>query len=381
MSMTDHFWTFAPLAKTMLEAMDRQRRRQGEALEAAGYGPVETPYRVVHAERGVTLRRYGDPASPSDDRPALVIVPAPIKRPTIWDLAPEVSVVRRCLEHGMTVYLADWARPEAEDATLGLADYADRLLAGCLRAVEADCGARSAVLAGHSLGGLFAAVFSCLHPERVRALVLVEAPLHFGADAGSFAPWVAAAPDAYRIADAFGNIPGSFLDLVSVAAAPHAFQWERQLDRRLAAADAQALRSHLQVERWSCDESAMPGRLFADIVEQLYRHDAFLQGRLALGGRRIGPADLKCPLLNVVDPRSTVVPPQSILPAHDAAASTAKRIVSYRGDVGVGLQHVGALAGRDGQAAVWSEILDWLDHLDRSRPGADLAFGTGGNPS
>ena len=43
----------------------------------------------------VRLRLYEQPASGG---PALLIVPAPIKRGYIWDLLPNVSVVRRYLE-------------------------------------------------------------------------------------------------------------------------------------------------------------------------------------------------------------------------------------------------------------------------------------------
>jgi len=60
--------------------------------------PQETPHTGVHGERGVALRRYGGDAASG---PVVLIVPAPIKRPYIWDLAPEVSVVRRCLAAGV----------------------------------------------------------------------------------------------------------------------------------------------------------------------------------------------------------------------------------------------------------------------------------------
>lgn len=368
--MSTPTWTLPHFMKTALENMDRQRRRQGDALEAAGYGPQESPFDVVHAEPGISLRRYAASAAERPDGPdvpAVLIVPAPIKRPYIWDLAPEISVVQRFLQQGMPVFLVDWARPEPADSARDLADYADRLLKQCCDAVEKASGRHRVVLAGHSLGGLMAAIFACLYPDRAHALILVESPLHFGPAAGSFAPWVAAAPDAYGIGDAFGNVPGSFLNLVSVAAAPQAFQWERHLDRQLAAGDAHASRNHLRVERWSCDESPLPGRLFGDIVEKLYRSDTFMRGELDIHGRRIGPGCLTCPLLNVVDARSSVVPAGSIMPFHEAAASREKRLLTYPGDIGVGLQHVGVLVGRQGHARIWPEVLEWLESLDAGR--------------
>ena len=48
----------------------------------------------------------------------------------------------------------------------------------------------------------------------------------------------------------------------------------------------------------------MPGALFGDVVDQLYRDDASARGTLEITGERIGPARLTAPLTVVVDPRS-----------------------------------------------------------------------------
>src|SRR5438067_11548977 len=108
-----------------LKDMDRRRQARGHMFERAGYGPQQTPSTILHAEAGMNVRRYGPGQG---DGPAVLIVPAPIKRSYIWDLMPEISVVRRWLERGYQVYMAEWV-PLAEDGTdFGLADYGERLL-------------------------------------------------------------------------------------------------------------------------------------------------------------------------------------------------------------------------------------------------------------
>ena len=357
-------WSYVHTAKAAFEHMDDIRRRQGDMFDAAGFGPRETPYRVIHAEAGIRLRRY---ESAADKGPALLIVPAPIKRTYIWDMVPERSVVRRCLDQGMRVYLVEWTPASDAEHDAGLADYGDRLLRACLAAVVADAGQPGVILAGHSLGGTLATMLACLYPQQVRAMLLLEAPLHFGRDAGSFAPLVAATPDAKPIGDAFGKVPGSFLNLISSTAAPQVFQWERYIDWSLSFTDADALGMHMRVERWAHDEFPLPGKLFTDIVEQLYRDDQLMKGRLRLGDRQIGPQALKAPLLNVIDPRSTIIPPQSILPFHEAAASKVKKVLPYEGDIGVAIQHVGILVGRNAHAVIWPAIFDWLAEIGSLR--------------
>lgn len=347
--------------KASLEQMDRMRQRRGKALDAAGFAPVETPSRILHEEAGVRLRRYGNGDNAAG--PVMLIVPAPIKRHYIWDLAPEVSVVKRCIDQGMRVYLAEWIAPTDAEKHFDLADYGNRLLDACARAIEADSNEKQFIVAGHSLGGILATIFACMHPQRVRALVLLETPLHFGADAGDFAPLIAATPDARPIAEAFGTVPGSFLNLVSVKAAPQAFQWERLIDRSWSLINPAAYRTHMRVERWTCDESPLPGKLFVDIVERLYRNDELTQGTLFITDRQIGPSAVRAPLLTVIDPRSSVIPPQSTLPFHEAAASPTKKVLEYRGDIGVGIQHVGVLVGANGHEKIWPAIFGWLEEV------------------
>jgi hypothetical protein len=124
-----------------LKQMDRSRQARGRMLERAGHGPQPTVSIILHAEPGLNLRRYGTDEAGG---PPVLLVPAPIKRAYIWDLAPEVSVVRRWLEQGYRVYLAEWTPlADADDRDdLGLADYADRLLTACRQAIAAD-GAQS----------------------------------------------------------------------------------------------------------------------------------------------------------------------------------------------------------------------------------------------
>jgi polyhydroxyalkanoate synthase len=333
----------------LFEQLDRLRRAQGALLDAVGLGPTQAPYREAFGAPGVSLRRYG---SGEGSGPLVLIVPAPIKRPYIWDLAPEASAVRRCLAAPARVLLADW---QPAPAGFGLADYAERLLLACLDAARAE----RAVLLAHSLGGLFAAIFATLHPERVQGLALLAAPLHFGADTPVFSAMVAG----LEADDLPDSLPGAFLSTASLNAAPGVFASERLLDAVLSAADPQRLRTHLLVERWALDEFPLPRRLVAELATQIVREDRFARGTLEIAGRTAAPSRLTAPLLCVVDPRCTLVPPAAVLPFLEAAASRDKTVLEYTGDVGVSLQHVGPLVGRNAHALLWPKIAGWIARI------------------
>ena len=352
--------TLSPYGVQALKDMDRRRQARGQMLERAGHGPQTTPSTVLLAQPGFQLRRYAPLEDDDGGGAPVLLVPAPIKRSYIWDMAPDISVVQRWRERGHRVYLAEWLPMPDGDPAVGLADYGDRFLEACRAAIAADSGEERIIIAGHSLGGILAAIYSCSHSEHVRATVLLESPLHFEQSTCCFSPLVKATPDARAIAETFRHVPGAFLNMMSAMAEPQAFQWERIADRWQSLADPVAWRTHMQVERWTHDEFPLPGQLFTEIVESLYRCDDFMQGRLAIGARTIGPADLRAPLLAVVDMRSKVIPPASVLPFVDATSSVRRQVLEYRGDIGVNLQHVGVLVGRSAHAALWPAIFAWL---------------------
>jgi polyhydroxyalkanoate synthase len=327
-------------------------------LDGVGLGPVETPSRVVFAESGVALHAYGE--GPGGSEPVLLIIPAPIKRAYLWDLDPAISVVRQCLRAGLCVFMNQWEQPGVYEQEFGLAEYADRLILDGLQAIEARSGQRQAFLAGHSLGGTFAAIFAALHPERVRGLVLIEAPVHFDERMGAFGPLVARAPRADALTARRARVPGSFLDAVSHLASPTTFIGSPQVDRLQSALDLRALRTHLRVVRWMLDEMPLPRKLFNEVVDGLYREDRFMRGVLAVDGRSASPDRVRCPILSVVEPHSRVVPARSVLPLHRVARSTDTQVLWYGGDVGVALQHAGALVGRRAHRDLWPKILDWI---------------------
>jgi polyhydroxyalkanoate synthase len=347
----------ATAARATLVAGDQVRRSQGRLMDLLGWGPQSRPSRVLVATPEFRVRSFAPVRSPA---PPLLLVSAPIKRAYIWDLMPAASTVRLLIEAGFAVHLLEWLDPHASDEDRGLDAYANVLLGEAVAAVRKSAN-DIPVLVGHSLGGTLAALFSARHPEQVRGLVLLEAPLHFGPDAGAFAPLVAASPDARWLKEALGVVPGTFLDLVSTTASPRTFVAERYLDL-VASLTRPELQVHLRVERWTLDEFAMPARLLAELVEDLYRSDLFLAGELLIGGRAVGPESLVAPMLSVVNPSSDVIPPSSVVPVHEAAATRVKELLWYEGDHGVAVQHVGMLVGRTAHSVFWPQIISWM-HL------------------
>lgn len=341
----------------MDSSLDWFRRAQGDFLAAAGFGPAECAYRVAASGLHWRLRDYG-----SEGGTPLLVVAAPIKHPYLWDLTPSVSALRACLDHGLHVWLLEWLAPEKGPPPLGLDHYAHEAIGACVaRIVEASAGSKP-VLIGHSLGGTFAAIHAAAEPRNVAGLVLLGAPVCFASESSRFRDVVAAlAPAQFSEATV---VPGSVLSKFCALASPETFVWSRWADFAQGINDPGTIEMHLRVERWALDEMPLSSRLVDEVIRWLYREDRFCRGNLEIAGRKVGPELIDVPTLAVVTTSDDVVPLSSVAPFLAALASKDVELIEYSGEPGVGLQHLGILAGRRARATVWPRILAWIDALE-----------------
>ena len=240
----------------------------------------------------------------------LLIVPAPIKRPYIWDLAPSISTIRHCLDHHFGVYLLEWKPPLANGKQPGLVDYADRAISECVAKVSHELQGSMPILIGHSLGGTLAAIFCALEQESVRGLVLLGAPLCFAPGSSQFRDaLVSLFPRTLAEAEI---LPGSLLSQVSALASPDAFVWARFRDAVHSIGAPTAMDVHVRVERWALDEVSLPGPLISEILQLLYHENGFCRGTLAMGDGRLGPSSVRVPILAIVNTADEVAPLNSV---------------------------------------------------------------------
>jgi polyhydroxyalkanoate synthase subunit PhaC len=333
---------------------DVLRRAQGDAFEAFGLGPAECPYRIIASGPHWRLRDYAtqDTSSP------ILIVAAPIKRPYIWDIAPSVSAIRYCMRNRLHIYLLEWMPASRDIANNGLEEYG-QAISECIANITTEPRGATPFLVGHSLGRTLAAIFAASAPKSARGLVLLGAPLCFQPGTSHFRDaLVSLVPAALSETDPF---PGSLLSQMSALASPATFIWSRLMDAVFSVSDHHALDIHGRVERWALDEVPLPGKLVHQIMEWLYRENRFCRGVLKIGKTVVGPFGLAVPTLAVVNTADDVAPLASVKPFIEAMPVSNVRIIEYPGEVGVCLQHLGILVGRQAHARVWPEIISWLN--------------------
>ncbi len=350
--------------RVQFETTDMLRRAQGRALQTVGFGPDECPYRVIASGPFWLLRDYGkDSATQS-----VLIVAAPIKRPCIWDLAPSSSAIRYCLKEGLHVRLLEWLPASRTTGANGFAEYV-QAIGECVVNISSERESRKPFLLGHSLGGTLAAIYGATASESVCGLVLIGAPLCFRPATSRFRDaLVSLVPSDL---DETEPCPGSLLTQMSALASPDTFVWSRLADAAMSVADPTAVETHARVERWALDEVPLPGKFVHQLIEWLYREDRFCRGELIMS-TLIGPRSLSAPTLAIVNTADDIAPLQSVEPFVESVATQDARIIQYSGEIGVGLQHLGPLIGRQAHARLWPAIISWMDA--RRQGGGQIPF-------
>jgi polyhydroxyalkanoate synthase len=112
--------------------------------------------------------------------------------------------------------------------------------------------------------------------------------------------------------------------------------------------------------RSAFDEVAVSGKLFHQIIGWLYRENRFCRGILNVAEMQAAPLSLSIPVLAVVNAEDEVAPLASIEPFINALPTKDARIIVCSPEVGVCLQHVGILVGREARTRTWPEVISWL---------------------
>ena len=287
--------------------------------------------------------------------PAVLFVPSLVNRATVLDLAPGRSMLRWLAGQGMRPLLLDWGWPGEEERRFDLTDYVAGRLGRAILAVG-----EPVVLAGYCMGGLLAAAAAERRPDRVRALALLATPWDFHAAGAAQALRLAALLPALEPAlAATGTLPVdalqalfSLLDPGAIAAKYRAFA---ALDP-----DSEAARGFVALEDWLNDGVPLAAPVARETLGLWYGANAPARGRWCIAGCPVRPEALRLPAFVAAPGRDRLVPLESARALADRIAGA----VLHRPEAG----HVGMVAGRSAEAALWAPLLAWLRSLPLATP-------------
>ncbi len=316
-----------------------------------------SPKEAVWSQDRVTLYRY----TPVVDNPKpvpLLISYALVNRPYMVDLQEDRSLVRSLLEQGLDVYLIDWGYPTRADRWLTLEDYIEGYLGGCVDAVRTASGQDAIHLLGICQGGAFSLCYASLHPEKLKSLITMVAPVDFHAgepeERGILNVW-AQHMDIDAMVDAMGNIPGDFMNLGFVMLKPFQLNVAKYAGLLEVAHDERKLRNFLRMEKWIFDSPDQAGEAYREFLKDFYQQNKLIKGEVEIGGRQVDLGAVTMPVLNVYAELDHLVPPASSKALAEHVGTDDYEELTY--PVG----HIGMYVSAKVQGTLPKALVAWLD--------------------
>ena len=305
--------------RTYLRARNGVRYVRGSNRPQLGASPKD----VIWQRDKARLWRYR--GGPIRYRQPLLIVTSLVSRSYILDLLPGGSAVEFLRSRGFDVFMLDWGIPDELDADNGFETYVDEYLPRAVAALRRETGCAQITMAGYCLGGVLAILYANGHPDAaVRNLVLMATPLDFE----QMGPMVAALRegrlDPEELIDATGNVPADVLYSGFFMLAPTTIVAQRATLLEHLWND-EFVRGFQAMDRWSRDQVPFPGAAFREVVEQLVRRNALMDGSLRVGGRTIRFDATGANVLNAMAEGDTVVPRAAAEPAGDLVGRPGRR--------------------------------------------------------
>jgi len=319
---------------------------------------AQTPKDVIWTLNKAKLYRYV-PVVPEEKRHKipLLLVFAIMNRPHVLDLRPGHSFVEYMLKRGYDLYLLDWGAPGPEDKNLKFDDYTLEYLPRAIRKLKSVSGSDEFSMLGWCLGALIGTLYAALRPDDgLKNLVLLTAPLDFSdKTAGGFIRWTTnEAFNADKIVENLGNVPGELIDYGAKALKPVENFVGSYLNLWDNIDNPKVVESWHAMNTWVRDNIPMTGGAYRQLINELYRENRLMAGKLELRNEPVQLSKLKANVLTVIAENDHITPPCQSEGVMAKIGSQDKEVFRVRGG------HIGIMAGSGAEKNTWPHIDNWL---------------------
>jgi polyhydroxyalkanoate synthase subunit PhaC len=351
------------ILEKMAEDAEKAQQRVSKASEVLqgqlNTDLATTPYEIVYEEDRVKVKHYFRNENADNKlKVPLLVVYALINRETMLDLQQDRSVVKTFLEGGVDLYMVDWGYPARKDHFLTIDDHVNGYMNNIVDFIRKKHNVPKINLMGICMGGTFCAMYSALHPEKIKNLITTVTPSSFDTDKGLLHVWMRDI-DVDRMVKTFGNIPGDLMNFGFLLLNPARLMIDKYVGFMENMDNKDFVENFVRMERWIFDSPDVPGETFRQFVEDCYKKNLLIQSKMFLGGKRVDLKKLTMPLLNFFGQYDHLVPPEACNQLTGAVGSKDKE------DVCLETGHIGIYVSSKFQKMFAPKIVQWLKERDK----------------
>jgi polyhydroxyalkanoate synthase subunit PhaC len=260
---------------------------------AVGKNLATTPGSVVLRTEVMELIQYRPTTGEVLERPML-IAPPQINKFYVFDLVPEKSIIRYCLDAGLQTFAISWKNPTAAECDFGLDTYV-AALDQAVDAMRAITGSEDVNIWGSCSGGITTSAFLAhlatrgeakVHSATV-AVCLLDMAATANTTAGLFVTpeSITAAKQASQLT---GVVKGQELARMFAWMRPNDLIWNYWVNNYLLGNAPPAF----DVLYWNNDTRRLPARLHADFLDLIDANPFVNAGRLVVRGTPLDMAQV-----------------------------------------------------------------------------------------
>src|SRR3990172_27098 len=314
-------------------------------LQSPDFSVGTTPSEIIFTEDKMKLIHYIPTVKKPYAVPILVVY-ALVNRYYILDLQPDKSVMKKLLDEGFDVYVLDWGYPTGIGKYLTIDDHVNGYINNAVDKIREISAVDKITILGVCQGGTFSVMYAALHPEKVKNLVTLVAPVNFDTDKGILHIW-AKSLDVDSIVDNYGIVPGDFLNAGFLLTDPIRLMIDKYVglfekienkpgDKEGELRNEETVKNFLTMEKWIFDSPDQAGETFRQFMKDCYQKNLLIKNELNLNGKIVNLKNINMPVLNVMAEFDHLVPNDASIPLSDAISSSDKdTLVFPTGHIGI----------------------------------------------
>ena len=313
----------------------------------------QTAKELVYEDGKRKLYRYQARAKEICPVPTLIVY-AMVNRYTMLDLQPSRSMIRNLLDQGQDVYLIDWGYADRMDRHLTMDDLINDFMDDCIDHIRKQHQLDAINLLGVCQGGTFSTIYAALHPEKVKNLITMVAPVDFETNDSLLFAW-SKHMDIDLMVDAYGIIPGDLMNQSYQMLAPFSLTVQKYINMVDIMADADKLSDFLRMESWIFDSPDQPGEVLRQNIKDLFQQNKLVKGEFEIGGQKVDMKQISMPVLCIYADFDTLVPPAACKGLLEHVGTKDTQELSYPG------VHVGMFVAGKTPATFAPRLAEWIN--------------------
>lgn len=304
-----------------------------EAFEV-GKNVATTPGKVVYQNDLMQLIQYAPSTEQVHQRPFL-IVPPWINKYYILDLQPKNSLIKWCVDQGLTVFVISWVNPRKDLAHKTFDDY---ILEGPLAAIEVmekQTGVKEHLILGFCIGGILTsatlAYLAARGDQRIKAATFLASLFDFNkvGEVSVFIDDEQIANIERHIADK-GYLEGRHMMEMFSMMRENDLIWSFVVNNYLLGREPPPF----DLLYWNADSTRLPAVMLLFYLREVYRKNLLMQpGGLSLGGTPIDLETVRTPTYLVATKDDHIAPWKSCYPGVQAFSGPRKFVLGASGHI------------------------------------------------